>query len=62
MGAGELDWKRINPGHYVSDYDERFEIVRTPEGWEWTDRSTGNSDVEPTLRDAKQVCWQGGVK
>lgn len=54
-----LIWTRIHPGYYVSD-DDRFEIVRTDEGWEWSDRGTGNSGVERTLRDAKAACWHSG--
>jgi len=55
--ADRLTWFRINPGHYVTTdpTGERFEIIRTDEGWEWTDRFTGNVTITRTLKAAKAL-------
>jgi hypothetical protein len=53
-----LTWKRLYPGHYVTRdaiYYDRYEIIRLPEGWEWSDTGTGATGVEHTLREAKDA-------
>lgn len=47
-----LRWVKVNRGHYTAD-DGRYEIVHLPEGWEYSDTTTGFSGTARTLRDAK---------
>jgi hypothetical protein len=56
--ASVLNWERLYPGHYTTD-DERFEIIHTHKGWEWTERPTGKGGIERTLRNARESCWTG---